>query len=409
MEFTKRSTLLTTGSLLLCSMFQVNVAQAEAEAEAKPGFDLLGGKAFLDLRYRLESVDEPTKMASASTLRTRLAYKTAEAAGIGAFFQVDNISLVGDEKYNSTVNGLATYSTVVDPTGTDLNQGYLSYGAEGLSVKAGRQEIVLDNARFVGNVGWRQNPQSFDALTVKATPSKELGIFYGYVNNVYRIFGADSPKAESALNTHLLNVAYSGLQAGKLTGYAYLDDNIDAGAQSQTMGLRFAGANQGLSYTAEFASQSTSEDATTTTNSATYSLLELGYKAAGITTKLGSETLGGDGTYGFTTSYATGHAFNGWADKFLGTPDEGLTDNYLSVVSKVAGVKLVGAYHSYSAVEGSATYGSELNLLAVKKFSPQYSLLLKYASYTTDAADTTPGTAHTADAEKVWLMAQAKF
>ena len=31
----------------------------------------------------------------------------------------------------------------------------------------GRQRIKLDDDRFIGNVGWRQNEQTFDALTFK--------------------------------------------------------------------------------------------------------------------------------------------------------------------------------------------------------------------------------------------------
>merc|ERR1712169_49069 len=89
---------------------------------------------------------------------------------------------------------------------------------------------------------------------------------------------------------------------------------------------------------------------------------------SGVTLALGNETLGSDdGEFGFNTPFATKHAFNGCADKFLGTPADGLSDTYLKVAGNVAGVKLVGFYHDFSADEGSADKGSEIDFLAAKK------------------------------------------
>ena len=42
--------------------------------------------------------------------------------------------------------------------------------------------------------------------------------------------------------------------------------------------------------------------------------------------KLGFERLEGNGTVALQTPLATLHAFNGWADKFLSTPANGLRD-----------------------------------------------------------------------------------
>ena len=84
--------------------------------------------------------------------------------------------------------------------------------------------------------------------------------------------------------------------------------------------------------------------------------------------------LGGDGETSFQTPLATKHAFNGWADKFLlATPANGLVDAYLTATGKVAGIKLLATYHMFSSDEGGDDYGSELDLLAVKKFGKNYS------------------------------------
>jgi len=369
---------------------------------------LADGKGSVDLRLRYEGVDQDgmDKSASAVTLRTRLGYATGDYMGVSGFVQMDDVSAIGDENYNSTVNGNTQYPVVADPTGTEVNQAFLKYSAADTTVKWGRQEVVLDNARFVGNVGWRQNAQSYDGLTIANSSVKDLSVVYGYVTNVNRIFGEQSANSDIDTQTHLLNVSYSGLPYGKLTGYAYLLDLTDAPtASNQTTGLRFAGGTavaEGtkLLYTAEFASQTKYKDGADSID-ATYSLVELGVNTAGVTAKLGMEMLGGDGTYGFSTPLATLHAFNGWTDKFLATPANGLVDTYVTVGGKVAGTKLALAYHTFSADEGGADYGTELGLLAAKKFGDHYKVVAKYASYSADS--------FSVDTDKVWLMGQASF
>ena len=52
----------------------------------------------------------------------------------------------------------AGFATIVDPEQTEVNRAYLRYrGISRLDIGLGRQRIVLDNQRFVGNVGWRQD------------------------------------------------------------------------------------------------------------------------------------------------------------------------------------------------------------------------------------------------------------
>ena len=69
--------------------------------------------------------------------------------------------MVGNERYNSTINGLTQHPVVADPASTEINQSYLSYkGLADTILKYGRPVIIYDNHRFVGNVGWRQNEQT---------------------------------------------------------------------------------------------------------------------------------------------------------------------------------------------------------------------------------------------------------
>lgn len=373
---------------------------------------ITGGKAGLDLRYRYESVDQTgiANKAVASTLRTRLNYATDSYSDVSAFIEFDDVMAFGSANYNDAT-GLAsaktTYPIVADPEGTEVNQAFLSYkGVANTTLKFGRQRVIFDNARFIGNVGWRQNEQTYDAFTVANTSLKDTAIVYGYVTNVNTIFGEESAKGNIDTETHLINVAYSGLAVGELSAYGYFLDLINAPTTSNsTLGLRFAGGTKVSDavkaiYTVEYATQSDYKDGASTID-ADYNLIELGAEFSGVTAMLGYEVLG-FGASAFSTPLATLHAFNGWADKFLATPTNGLVDTYLSVEGKVADVKLQAVYHDFAADAGGASYGDEIDLMAMKKFGKHYSLMAKYASYSADTTATT-------DTDKMWLMGQAQF
>ena len=372
---------------------------------------ITGGKVGLDLRYRYETVDQTgiAEKATASTLRTRLNYTTDSYNDVSALIEFDDVTAFGTIKYNDAT-GLATaqtaYPIVADPEGTEVNQALLSYkGLADTTLKLGRQRVIFDNARFIGNVGWRQNEQTYDAFTVANTSLKDTAIVYGYVTNVNTIFGEESAKGNIDTKTHLINVGYSGFAAGKITAYGYFLDLINAPTTSNsTLGLRFAGGTKMSDavkalYSLEYATQSDYKDGASTID-ADYNLIELGAEFSSVTAMLGYEVLG-FGTSAFSTPLATLHAFNGWADKFLATPANGLVDTYLSVDGKVADVKLQAVYHDFTADAGGASYGTEIDLLAAKKFGQYYTLLAKYASYSADTFAT--------DTDKMWLMGQAQF
>lgn len=208
------------------------------------------------------------------------------------------------------------------------------------------------------------------------------------------------------------NISYTtGL--GKVTAYSYLLEE-DEGTDNalDTYGVRFAGATDideelKALYTLEYAYQE-KEEASGNTLETAYMLIEGGVAVSGITAKLGYEVLGSDeGNVGFATPLATGHKFNGWADQFLGTPKEGLTDLYVSFSGKLAGGKWAVAYHEFNADEASATVddlGSELDLSFSKGFGKNYSAGVKYAAYS--AGDVA---ANKVDTDKIWLWLGAKF
>ncbi len=370
------------------------------------GFDeaLTGGAASVDIRMRYENVDQDNALdrADALTVRTRLGYMTGDYKTLSAFVEMENTSAL-IEDYNSGPggNGKSTYSMVADPEITEVNQAFLQYGGiSDTTAKVGRQRIIHDNARFIGNVGWRQNEQTYDAFRIDTKALPDGRASYAYIDNVKNIFSNDTD-----VSGHLLNIRCDAFSLGALVAYGYFIDFKDAPANSQqTLGLRFNGTHQferlELLYTIEAAQQSDYQDGDKGIDAA-YRLLELGMIIEGITGKIGYELLGGDDFSGFETPLATKHAFNGWADMFLNTPTDGLRDTYLQLGGKLAGIKLLAVYHDFQSDKGGADYGSEINLLAARKFSGRYTLGLKYAGYNADEWQD--------DTNKFWLWGQLKI
>ena len=131
-------------------------AQA-ADAPPKPEPPL---KAYADVRYRIETVDQDgiARSAVASTLRARLGVRTREWQGLSAVLEGESVGHVGDERYNDTVNGRTQYPTVADPKDDSINQAYLRWRWRNrFELNVGRQAVNLDNQRWIGSVGWRQN------------------------------------------------------------------------------------------------------------------------------------------------------------------------------------------------------------------------------------------------------------
>jgi hypothetical protein len=370
------------------------------------------GKGSLNFRYRFENVDQDglNKDANASTLRTRINFKSASYLGWYTELEADNITYLGDDKFNNTRNGKPGYPVVADPDGTDLNQAYVGYSTARNKFKFGRQRINLDNQRFIGGVGWRQNEQTYDAVMLSSSPIDKLTVNLAYLDRILRIFGPDegNPPKDLDSQSAVVNGSYQIEGLGNLTGYGYfLDFENAAPLSSSTIGIRLDGkqnfGDNAFLYTLEYADQEDYGD-NPISYSAGYYLVELGLSTPMGTVKGGIETLEGDsGKAGqaFNTPLATLHKFQGWADKFLSTPGAGIDDTYISLGGPVLGTNVALVYHQFDANSGSAEYGSELDFSVAKKINSNFSVLLKYASYDADDFST--------DTDKIWLMLTATF
>jgi Alginate export len=398
------------------------------------------GKFNLNVRLRYEQVNEQgvgsiTKDSDAPTIRTRFGYTTAPLYGFQGMLEGANVTVLGPEhNYNAAgSNGQGARPVVADPPLTRLDQAWLAYSCENyFKAKVGEQQINLDNQRFIGDVGWRQNMQTFDAVTAGSEPIDDLNLYYGYIWDVHRVFGdvsglpAASPNHDFTSRSHLINISYSGWKYGRFAGYTYLLDLHNAAAgdlnSCATYGGYFAGQARvsnkvSVDYRAEFAWQTDYADSTLRYGAEYYNL-EAGAGVKPFAFGAGYEDLGssantgaGGGRASFRTPLATLHAFNGWDDVFLATPANGLRDlyGYAQVMLPAVQVPLRFVYHKFDADYGGGNYGQEFDVVASKKFGRYWTALVKYAYY--DGADALglPATAAHMDIQKFWAQVEFNF
>ncbi len=356
-------------------------------------------KPLVDIRGRYEYVDEDgLDDAWAATLRARLGLMLENLGGFSALAELEGTIAADRNSYRAaSVHGPASKAVIADPESFELNQIWAAYSALDTAAKAGRQRIILDNHRFVGNVGWRQNEQTFDALTLSNSSIDDLTLYYAYIHRTNRIFGSQDRAAAGQSDflgdTSLLNVRYSGWSWTTLTLYGYwMDLENDAGSSesNRTLGLSLQGAipldeDWKLPWHLEYVFQSDAFDSALD-YSAHYLHAVFGADYKGTAFGAGFEMLGSDGGNGaFRTPLATLHKFNGFADQFLSTPEEGLQDLYLYVAIPLPWqMQLRPALHWFGDDGGSFDYGKEIDLELAKKLNDHLSFLAKYAYYDAD-------------------------
>src|SRR5207237_5115437 len=231
------------------SIFVACLCVSAVQAQTGIVSAVTNGKPLVDLRWRFEDVAQPNKprRAYATTLRARMGYQTGNYFGFSALAEGDFIIHFGAEHFNDTLNGRTAFPVIADPDMAALNRLQLDYSARisdalqnDLHIAVGRQRIIYGDARFIGNAGWRQHEQTFDAISIVDTSLPATILSYAYVARVNRIFGPDSPMGRFDGDTHLFNAAYAGFApALNVESYDYLFDfRQAAGLSTATYGLR---------------------------------------------------------------------------------------------------------------------------------------------------------------------------
>jgi hypothetical protein len=393
---------LTTFGLLATS------ASAQTFSEA-----LAASKPLLESRLRYESVEQQgLKDATALTWRNRFGFQTGEFRHLKLLVEVEDVRPLVDD-YNSGFNGKTAYAGVGDPEVTEINRAQLSWTpSANAAVVVGRQRIVLDDGRFVGNSGWRQDEQTFDALRGDLKHGKWT-LTYAYVYKVNRV---TAEAADWDADTHLISAAYTHSPALKLQAYDYAIRLKTLLNSNQTAGVRVSGdkavSKVRVSYAVNYAKQGDFANNPQSFDLATYSGdVSAAYGIA--TYKLGYEVLEGNGVRGFVMPLATNHAFRGWADAFSTagnkTLPDGIKDLSLGVTlapktfAVLKSPTLSVIWHDFDTERLTRGIGHEWDAQATTALTKNLTALVKYADF--ERASTTMP----ASRSKVWLGLEYKL
>ena len=414
---TAKAALLASLTLLLLGAGGAAAAEA-AEEEPQPEARTLGealssGKWGVGLRYRYEMVDDEAfdEDGLGSTLRTVLLYRSGSFHDfdLGLVFQnVSDLGL-GDEHNNNgagdAANGIVDRPVIADPPRTDVYQAWVGYhGLPGTDLVLGRQAIALADERWVGPSGWRQNYQSFDSFRVDQRSIPRTRVTYAF------LVQANTPSgARAGMSTHLADVEVRPVDSMRITPYWYrvdYDDAASAGSSSETLGARFEhdwklGGGWSIPYLVEWARQRDAGDNPAEVD-ADYGRAIVTAKRARFWLRAAYEVLGGSVDDGrITTPLATLHKFNGWVDKFLQTPPDGLTDAALGAGGRFGAFDAQLALHDFGSDTAGLDYGREIDA-QLRWTAPWKQVIALEAGYY-DARD------FSTDTTKLWLWTSYTF
>lgn len=375
------------------------------EASTATGFEralaaITDARPILDqvARYEYGKLDGLQHSHSA-TLRTRFGVKSGTYAGFTALVEgVNTFSPWSSEYFDGQAPNSRGQTPVADPERTDVNRYWLQFVKKewaGLGIKSGRQRIKLDDDRWIGNVGWRQNEQTFDAVRAQTTLGVDkLLLQYIYAWDVHRIFANEGAAGQLDYdpNAHFLNVGYQASKALKAVAFAYLvdpDTPAYAAFGSATYGARFTGViaisdDVSIPYQASYAYQ-TDWGRNQVSYDAHYAYVEGGleYKPLG-TVFFGYEHLGSDTDARIVTPFSTAHKFNGFADVFLNNGGlRGLRDFYVSFAPKMPFKKWKARFwfHQFWDDQGGDDLGQEYDFVTTYALNEYVSFLWKVAYF----------------------------
>lgn len=372
----------------------------------------IGGKPTLDVNFRWENAKaDGLQTSNAATVRTRLGYQTKPFQGVSGFFEFENVASPSASSYFDAVEqGDRNKTPIADPEIIQANRFWLNLDQKGVfgienfhvQLKTGRQRIKLDDDRWIGNVGWRQNEQTFDATRFQTNLGvKNLNFQYIFSWEVNRIFGDEvttGNRGDFGMRSHWLNASYSFGPKLKAVGFAYLIDASSASFagfatnSSNTYGTRLTGTipvteKFSVSYQGSYAYQTDAAD-NAVDYDANYYLVDGHFKFAPVGgIGVGYEVLGTDnGRARIITPFSTAHKFNGFADVFLNNGGlRGLRDLYVYLTPNLSSIskkwKFKFAFHQFYDDQGGDNLGQEYDIVTVYKLNKYVSFLYKLGYY----------------------------
>ena len=392
-------------------------AQFTIDAEVRPRGEITHSKK------KLASPNEKAIYTISQRTRLNTGYKSK---WVDIYISLQDIRVWGSAPQLTSANG----------TGTWLHQAYgVGHVTKWLDLKFGRQEIILDDHRIFGSVGWAQQARSHDAAILKFKPDDKTKIDFGVAYNPTKI---STPGGNYKTFQYLwLNRKFGKVQASVLflnngkqvtntlgadsliyispttTDTSYVQYSQDAVYFTQTMGFRAGYANKKFSAFGAFyyqmgnnggntiaLSDSTGFSITKRKTAAMLARLDVMGKLGPVTLSGGYEYQSGNSQINldaadqsFSPFYGTNHKFNGHMDYFyVGNHfgSVGLHNAFLGVKFVHKGF-WVGATGHYFAAAGkvndpnnlgtamSSSLGGEIDFSLGYKVSPALIFVAGYS------------------------------
>ncbi|MDO1559532.1 hypothetical protein Q0812_08840 [Brevundimonas sp. 2R-24] len=380
----------------------VTPAPQAADAATDDAADLI-----VEFRARSEIVSQTgLEDAHALTVRSRLGWRSERRRGLQALIEGEAVSVIDDD-FSAPLSPDPARPTISDGDSLELNRAQLSWRpSPAFEIIAGRQRVVLGDGRFVGNSGWRQNEQTFDALRINTTVARGLSVTFLHAKNVRRFPGADHPQGVWRGAVNALS-AQAETPAGRLSGLYLTSDLEGRPAESLRTWViavegerRVTGQTEAawrLDYGRQSAFGPNHGDF-----SVAYARAVVGVRRQDWSVQVGREWLEGDGPHAFQTPLGSNHAFLGWSDVIGATPSYGLTDDLLRVQRAGGRFRLAAEAHSFQDGSGRNAVGREFDISASAPLGERLSIEAKAARFESRRLAF-------ADFSKVWLTLEYRY
>lgn len=339
--------------------------------------------------------------------RARLGAMVKKADFFAVHIQLQDVRVWGEE---------LDVTNDFDASGFDMHQGYVAFNmTKYLEAKIGRQEIIFDNHRLVGNLGWYQRARSFDAarLNIKVPDVLTASAFWSMaLEPTAHPDGTVPAGRTSEIGFGGIHVAIAALKNPGISLSYLVHENVPAKETRHTVGGQASGKVGGLSYQVEGFYQlgqtqftNAMAEAIKEPISAFMAAAKVGYDinvatkpniTAAIDYLSGTDATNPNRRTGvFDTLYATNHAFYGEMDFFLNIPAQtaglGLMDIWGKVgFNPTSALNLSLMVHYFATAKapaamgpaaGNTALGLEFDLKAMYKINKNLSVDLFYGAF----------------------------
>jgi len=318
---------------------------------------------------------------------------------------------------------------ITDGASTTLHEAWAQTKLDSfISLKIGRQEIIYDDHRIFGNVGWAQQARSHDAAVFSYKRNKfraDLGLAFNQA--ILNLFGTNYADIKNYKDMQYLwvNRKWKDVSGSVLilnNGFQFNDSiGVYHTNYLQTVGTRWTYKNKELAANAAVYYQiGTGTDSSESSINAFYVAADLAYDVTEkINFKIGTEMLSGNDIGGiqnenkaFNPFFGTNHKFNGFMDYFYvgnHANNVGLNDVFVRATYKFkkATAFIDGHYFLASGDMGNDVQGlgTEVDLVVAAKINAQTGIKLGYSQmFATESMKVLKGGDNGATNNWAWLM-----